>query len=74
MTLVKHPKIEICKTCRTHELPIISKMNTMIDLEAMGLPPPELAHLNLEEQLENKLHVHCRLKVLDGQVFKTGVV
>ena len=32
-------------------------MNTMIDLEMMGLQPPELAHLNLEEQLENKLFV-----------------
>ena len=57
LTLVEHPKIEICKTCRTHESPIISKTNTMIDLEAMGLEPPELAHLNLEEQLENKLYV-----------------
>lgn len=55
--LVEPPKIEICKTCRTHETPIISKMNTMIDLEGMGLEPPELAHLSLEEQLENKLYV-----------------
>lgn len=57
LDLVEPPKIEICKTCRTHETPIISKMNTMINLEAMGLEPPELAHLSLEEQLENKLYV-----------------
>ncbi len=57
LTLVEPPKIEICKTCRTYESPIISNLNTMIDLEAMGLEPPELAHLSLEEQLENKLYV-----------------
>lgn len=56
-TIIEPPKIEICKTCRTHEEPTMSEMNTMIDLELFGLKPPVLAHLSLEEQLVNKLHV-----------------
>lgn len=57
LDLVEAPKIEICKQCRTHEEPTLNKMNTMIDLEAMGLEPPELWHLSLEEQLANKLYI-----------------
>ncbi|MGI0102637.1 MAG: nucleotidyl transferase AbiEii/AbiGii toxin family protein [Nitrosotalea sp.] len=56
-TIIEPPKIEICKTCRTHERPIMSEMKTMIDLNLLGLKPLVLAHLSLEEQLANKLHV-----------------
>lgn len=56
-TMIEHPKIEICKTCRTLEKPTMSRMNTMIDLKLLGLEPPVLAHLSLEEQLANKLFV-----------------
>lgn len=55
--IIEPPKIEICKTCRTHEPPIKSEMKTMIDLNLLGLKPLVLAHLSLEEQLANKLHV-----------------
>ncbi len=57
LSMIEHPKIEICKQCRTHEKPILNKMNTMIDLELLGMEPPELFHLDLEEQLANKLFV-----------------
>lgn len=56
-TIIEPPKIEICKTCRTHEPPIKSQMKTMIDLNFLGLKPLVIAHLSLEEQLANKLHV-----------------
>ena len=48
-------KIDVCKTCRTFERPVLSRMNTMIDLEVLGIEPPEFAHLCLEEQISNKL-------------------
>ncbi len=57
LNIVERPKIEVCKQCRTHERPILSRMNTMIDLELLGMEPPELLHLDLEEQLANKLFV-----------------
>jgi len=56
-TIIEPPKIEICKTCRTIDEPTINPMNTMIDLALLGLKPPVLAHLSLEEQLANKLYV-----------------
>lgn len=57
LNLIERPKIEICKQCRTYEKPILSKVNTMIDLDLLGEEPPELYHLDLEEQLANKLYV-----------------
>ena len=57
LSIGEHPKIEVCKQCRTQEKPILSRMNTMIDLELLGIEPPELLHLDLEEQLANKLYV-----------------
>ena len=56
-TLVEKPKIEICKTCRTKKEPKMEKIQTMIDLDLIGLEPPELFHLSLEEQLADKLRV-----------------
>ena len=56
-TLVERPKIEICKTCRTKKEPKMGKIQTMIDLDLLGLEPPELFHLSLEEQLADKLKV-----------------
>lgn len=55
--IIEPPKIEICKTCRTLTSPVESEMQTMIDLELLGLKPPKLFHLSLEEQLANKLFV-----------------
>lgn len=57
LSIVEDPKIEICKTCRIHDNPVVSKMNTMIDLEALGLEPLEFVHISVEEQLVNKLHI-----------------
>ena len=47
--IIERPKIEICKTCRVHEMPVLSQINTIIDLEILGLEPPVVAHLSLEE-------------------------
>ncbi len=54
--IVERPKIEICKTCRVMEPPSLRPMSTIIDLEIMGLAPPEVAHLSLEEQFACKLY------------------
>ena len=55
--IVERPKIEVCKTCRVHEMPVLSRINTIIELEMLGLEPPIVAHLSLEEQFAAKLHV-----------------
>lgn len=55
--IVEDPKIEINKTHRIRDMPVYSKMNTMIDLRALGLEPPEFLHISAEEQLVNKLDV-----------------
>lgn len=55
--IIERPKIEVCKTCRVHETPVLSRINTIIDLELLGLEPPVVAHLSLEEQFAAKLHV-----------------
>lgn len=55
--IIERPKIEVCKTCRVHEMPVLSQINTIIDLEMLGLEPPVVAHLSLEEQFAAKLHV-----------------
>lgn len=55
--LVEKPKIEICKTCRTRKKPEMGEIQTMIDLDLLGLKPPQLFHLSLEEQLADKLRV-----------------
>lgn len=55
--IIERPKIEVCKTCRVQEAPVSSRVNTIIDLEILGLEPPVVAHLSLEEQFAAKLHV-----------------
>ena len=55
--IVERPKIEVCKTCRVSERPVVGPIDTIIDLEMLGLEPPKVAHLSLEEQLATKLFV-----------------
>lgn len=55
--IIERPKIEVCKTCRVHEMPALSQINTIIDLEVLGLEPLAVKHLSLEEQFAAKLHV-----------------
>lgn len=56
-SLVEAPKIEVCKRCRVFEKPAKNPMNTFIDLELLGLKPPEVLHVALEEQLATKLFI-----------------
>ena len=51
------PKIEVCRTCRVLKKPVLGHIDTIIDLEMLGLEPPQIIHLSLEEQLATKLHV-----------------
>ena len=55
--IIERPKIEVCKTCRVLERPVLGQVGTIIDLEMLGLEPPRVAHLSLEEQLATKLFV-----------------
>ena len=56
-TIVERPKVEVCKTCRILERPVLEEINTIIDLEMLGLKPPKVNHLSLEEQFAMKLFV-----------------
>jgi len=53
--IAERPKIEICKTCRVFSEPATGPIETMIDLDILGLKPPHIPHLSLEEQLAAKL-------------------
>lgn len=55
--MVEVPKIELCKRCRVFEEPAKSPMNTFIDLKLLGLEPPVVYHVALEEQLATKLFI-----------------
>ena len=55
--IIERPKIEVCKTCRVLERPVLGHVKTIIDLDMLGLEPPKIAHLSLEEQLATKLFV-----------------
>ncbi len=55
--IVERPKIEICKTCRVFTKPVKHPMNTIIDLEILGLKPPVIYHVGLEEQFATKLFI-----------------
>jgi predicted nucleotidyltransferase component of viral defense system len=57
VSLVEVPKIELCKRCRVFEKPAKSPMSTFIDLELLGLEPPVVFHVALEEQLATKLFI-----------------
>lgn len=55
--IIERPKIEICKTCRVFTGPANSPINTVIDLDLLGLKPPVIAHLGPEEQFATKLFI-----------------
>ena len=55
--IIERPKIEVCKTCRVLEIPVLGRVETIIDLDILGLEHPKIAHLSLEEQLTTKLFV-----------------
>ncbi|MCE2497642.1 MAG: nucleotidyl transferase AbiEii/AbiGii toxin family protein [Nitrosopumilaceae archaeon] len=55
--IIEPPKIEVCKTCRVLKEPVLGPVETIIDLDILGLDPPKIAHLSLEEQLATKLFV-----------------
>lgn len=55
--IVERPKIEICKRCRLFTKPTKNPMNTIIDLEILGLKPPVIYHVGLEEQFATKLFI-----------------
>ncbi len=55
--IVERPKIEICKTCRVFTKPLAAPINTIIDLDILGLKPPAVNHLRLEEQFATKLFI-----------------
>ncbi len=51
------PKVELCKNCRVFLPPRRAPMRTFIDLELLGIRPPEIYHAALEEQLATKLYI-----------------
>lgn len=55
--IIERSKIEVCKTCRVFERPVSGRVETIIDLGILGLEPPHVTHLSLEEQLATKLFV-----------------
>ncbi|MFY9301594.1 MAG: nucleotidyl transferase AbiEii/AbiGii toxin family protein [Candidatus Nitrosotenuis sp.] len=55
--IVERPKIEICKTCRVFTDIVTTPINTIIDLEILGLKPPLVTHVGLEEQFATKLFI-----------------
>ncbi len=55
--IIERSKIEICKTCRIFTEPVKNQMNTIIDLKILGLKPPVIYHVGLEEQFATKLFI-----------------
>lgn len=55
--IVERPKIEICKTCRVFTDTVTNSISTIIDLEILGLKPPVVTHVGLEEQFATKLFI-----------------
>lgn len=55
--IVERPKIEICKTCRVFTETVTNTVNTIIDLGILGLGPPIVTHVGLEEQFSTKLFI-----------------
>jgi|SRR5208282_1589707 len=53
----EEPKIEICKDCRTIRNPAENVMATMINAKLLAIILPSVQHLDLSEQLSNKLYV-----------------
>lgn len=55
--IVERPKIEICKTCRVFTDTVTNSINTIIDFDVLGLKPPVVTHVGLEEQFSTKLFI-----------------
>jgi predicted nucleotidyltransferase component of viral defense system len=55
--IIERPKIEICKQCRVFTDTVTNPVNTIIDLEILGLKPPIVTHVGLEEQFATKLFI-----------------
>lgn len=53
----EEPKIEICKDCRTIQTPVDSEIVTMVDPKLLAVALPRIMHLDLNEQLSNKLYI-----------------
>jgi predicted nucleotidyltransferase component of viral defense system len=55
--IIERPKIEMCKTCRVFTDTVTTSINTVIDLDILGLKPPMVTHVGLEEQFSTKLFI-----------------
>ena len=53
----EQPKIEICKDCKTVLPPAEDEIVTLVDPELLATTLPRMKHLDLNEQLSNKLYV-----------------
>lgn len=53
----EEPKVEICKDCRTVRTPVENGVVTMVDPKLLAVALPRFKHLDLSEQLSNKLYV-----------------
>jgi len=53
----ERPKIEICKDSKTVRIPAEDAVVTMVDPALMATTLPRIKHLDLNEQLSNKLYV-----------------
>jgi predicted nucleotidyltransferase component of viral defense system len=57
VTIPEEPKIEICKDCRTVRTPVENEIVTIADPKLLAVTLPNIKHLDLDEQLSNKLYV-----------------
>jgi len=57
VSIPEDPKIEICKDCRTVGTPVENQIVTMMDPKLLAITLPRFKHLDLNEQLSNKLYV-----------------
>lgn len=53
----EQPKIEVCKDCKTVRIPVEDEIVTMVDPKLLATTLPRMRHLDLDEQLSNKLYV-----------------
>jgi len=57
VTIPEEPKIEICKDCRTVRTPVEKEVVTMVNPKLLAIALPRFKHLDLNEQLSNKLYI-----------------
>jgi len=57
VTIPEEPKVEICKDCRTVRTPAENEVVTIVDPKLLTVVLPRFKHLDLNEQLSNKLYV-----------------